>query len=154
VALDAGFAGFFEEWNDLNVGSTTTVTVSGVASDTVYYVRVRAFDGAGNLSDYQTVSARTLPEASPTVDTARAYPSPFRPGLGAAGITFDQLPEGTPIRIFTAAGQSVKSLAADDTGRVDWDLTNEEGQPVASGVYVATMEKNGARKRLKVVVQK
>jgi hypothetical protein len=64
------------------------------------------------------------------------------------------LPEGTPIRIFTAAGQSVKSLAADDTGRVDWDLTNEEGQPVASGVYVATMEKNGARKRLKVVVQK
>jgi hypothetical protein len=48
----------------------------------------------------------------------------------------------------------VKSLATDATGRADWDLTNDEGQPVASGVYVAVMEKNGGRKRLKVVVQK
>lgn len=154
VALDAGFAGFFDGWNDFNVGSTTTVTVSGVAPDTVYYVRVRAFDGAGNLSDFQTVSVRTLPEASPTVDTARAYPVPFRPGRGVTGVTFDRTPEGADIRLFNNDGRLVKTLAGNSSGVAIWDLTNDDGQPVASGVYVAIMEKNGGSKRFKVVVQK
>ncbi|MBL0059756.1 MAG: fibronectin type III domain-containing protein [Elusimicrobia bacterium] len=154
VGLDAGFAGFVDGWNDLNVGSTTTVTVSGVVPDTVYYVRVRAFDGAGNLSDFRTVSVRTLPEASLTVDTARAYPVPYRPGRGATGVTFDRTPEGADIRLFTNDGRLVKTLAGNSSGMAIWDLTNDDGTPVASGVYLAIIEKNGARKKLKVVVQK
>ncbi|MBL0059755.1 MAG: fibronectin type III domain-containing protein [Elusimicrobia bacterium] len=154
VALDAGFAGFVDGWNDLNVGSTTTVTVSGVEPDSVYYVRVRAFDGAGNLSNFRTVSVRTLPEASLTVDTARAYPVPFRPGRGATGVTFDRTPEGADIRLFTNDGRLVKTLAGNSSGMAIWDLTNDEGIPVASGVYLAIIEKDGGRKRLKIVVQK
>jgi hypothetical protein len=79
---------------------------------------------------------------------------PFRPGLGAEGITFDRLPEETSIRIITMDGQLAKTLITKPTGDVFWDLTNDDGTSVVSGIYLAIIEKNGERKRLKVVVQK
>jgi hypothetical protein len=38
------------------------------------------------------------------VDGARAYPVPFRRGYGATGITFDQIPAETPVRLYTIDG--------------------------------------------------
>jgi hypothetical protein len=74
--------------------------------------------------------------------------------MGAQGITFDQIPAETPVRLFTVDGRPVKTLTTDVDGKATWDMTNDEGTPVASGVYLAMIEKNGAKKRLKVVVQK
>jgi hypothetical protein len=45
-------------------------------------------------------------------------------------------------------------LTTNTEGPVLWDLTNDDNTPVASGVYLVIMEKNGGRKRLKVVIQK
>jgi hypothetical protein len=87
------------------------------------------------------------------VDGARAYPVPFRPGHGADGITFDQLPEGTRISILTIQGRPVRTLTVNNTNAVLWDMSNDDGQSVASGVYVAVSEKDGAIKRIKFVVQ-
>jgi hypothetical protein len=92
--------------------------------------------------------------APETVDGARGYPVPFRPAYGANGITFDRIPAETAVRIYTIDGRPVKILTTNTEGAVLWDLTNDDGSPVSSGVFLALMEKNGGRKRLKVVVQK
>ncbi|MBL0058094.1 MAG: hypothetical protein IPP35_03040 [Elusimicrobia bacterium] len=91
--------------------------------------------------------------APQSVDGARAYPVPFRPG-GATVLTFDRIPGGAEIRLFTMEGRPVKTLVADNGGVAPWDLTNENGEAVASGVYLALIGKDGEQKRIKVVVQK
>lgn len=111
--------------------------------------------GLGNIS----VSAPAPTFLDPPIlvdslDGARAYPVPFRLGHGADGITFDHLPAETPIHIFTIDGRPVKTLVTDSDGKVTWDMTNDDSNTVMSGVYVALIEKNGERKKLKVVIQK
>jgi hypothetical protein len=49
-------------------------------------------------------------------------------------MTFDQLPAGTKVRLYTLAGQEVRALDA-PAGSAAWDLRNEEGQQAASGYY-------------------
>lgn len=112
-----------------------------------------AFDAHGNRFTGPLVSV-TVDLPSETLETARAYPSPFRPGLGAAGITFDQLPPQTTVRIYAMDGRPLKAILTDSSGRATWDITNNNGRSVASGVYRAITEKNGERKVLKVLVQR
>jgi hypothetical protein len=136
--------------------ATTATSLSPVMGDLTpgerYIFRVKAENHAGVATEpSNTLSATIAPE---TVEGARAYPVPFRPGIGAEGITFDRIPEGSSVKIYTADGRPVKSLITNTEGSVLWDLTNDDGSPVSSGVFLALMEKNGGRKRFKVVVQK
>lgn len=89
-----------------------------------------------------------------SVDSARAYPVPFQPGRGSDRITFDRIPGGASIRLLTMDGRPVKTIVANADGVGEWDLTNDDGRPAVSGVYLAIVEMNGEKKRLKVVIQK
>jgi hypothetical protein len=136
--------------------ATTATSLSPVMGDLTpgerYTFRVKAENHAGVATEpSNTLSATIAPE---TVEGARAYPVPFRPGIGAEGITFDRIPEGSSVKIYTADGRPVKTLSTDTAGKALWTLDNEEGNSVASGVYMAVIEKAGARKKIKVVVQK
>jgi flagellar hook assembly protein FlgD len=123
--------------------------------NTPYYARVRAKDNEGNISSPSAVaSARPLSPTEGTVASVRAFPSPFRPGRGAAGITFDQLPAQTTLQLYTTSGLLVKTLAADSYGQALWDVTNNDGSSVSSGVYLAVIEKGGERRVMKVMVVK
>ena len=47
------------------------------------------------------------------------------------------LPNSATIRIFTVSGTLIKTIKkSDDLTSVDWDLKNNHGIPVASGLYV------------------
>src|ERR1019366_4595931 len=50
-------------------------------------------------------------------------------------ITFAGLTVGTTIKIFTASGHEVKELHTDGPS-IAWDLTNDSGAKVASGIYL------------------
>ena len=50
-------------------------------------------------------------------------------------ITFDQMPANSTVKIFTVSGRWVKTLSAPG-GSVPWDLTNDAGDRVASGIYL------------------
>ncbi len=68
---------------------------------------------------------------------AKGYPNPWRIDRHAnVSITFDGMPGGTHIKIFTIAGHLVKELTTDSSGRASWDRTNSSGHSVASGVYI------------------
>ncbi len=70
-------------------------------------------------------------------------------------LTFSHLPQQATIRIFNLAGIQVALLEKnDDTQFMNWDLQNENGLPVAGGIYVAHVEMPGigATKDLKLVI--
>jgi phosphodiesterase/alkaline phosphatase D-like protein len=154
VSKTADFATFVTGWSNKDVGLATAVSVPVLTGNTLYYARVRSYDGAGNVSANVTAQARTLAGAAESVTSARSYPSPFRPGQGAPGITFDQLPTQTTVKLYTTSGVMVKTLTTDSYGQVMWDITNAEGSSVSSGVYLAVIEKDGARRVMKVMVVK
>ena len=84
----------------------------------------------------------------------RAYPIPFRPGRGAAGITFDRLREGARVSVFTSGGRRVRLLPLTVSGKTVWNLTNDDQAPVAPGIYIAEIEDGERRHRIRIVVQK
>jgi hypothetical protein len=83
----------------------------------------------------------TPPVTPPPVSAAasasvRVYPNPWRKDQHTGHpITFDQMTAGSDVKIFTVSGHKVKELNG-SSGSVTWDLTNDSGNQVASGVYL------------------
>jgi hypothetical protein len=74
-------------------------------------------------------------------------------------VTFNNLPPEAKIRIFNLAGHLVRVIEKDNTSQFQrWDLLNNDGLPVASGMYIAhltmTMPTDGSEvtKVLKLAV--
>jgi hypothetical protein len=70
-------------------------------------------------------------------------------------VTFNHLPQKADIRIFTLSGTQVRYFQKDDADQFfKWDLKNERGLPVASGVYIVhiDMPDLGKEKVLKVFI--
>ena len=70
------------------------------------------------------------------------YPNPFKPDSGHTRITFGhptdpsgRLTEQATIKIYTIAGELVRTIEGVN-GQATWDINNESGKRVASGVYV------------------
>ncbi|MDD5088564.1 MAG: S8 family serine peptidase, partial [bacterium] len=93
-----------------------------------------------------------------SIADAYVYPNPYR-GVGPDGtgdaVMFAGLPETAIIRIFTLQGVLIRKIEhADLTGGSRWDLTNENGDKVASGVYLYSLESNGETVRGKLAVMR
>ena len=51
-------------------------------------------------------------------------------------VTFDSIPGDSTIKVFTLSGHWVRTLRPDSTGSATWNLTNDGGDAVASGLYL------------------
>jgi hypothetical protein len=70
-------------------------------------------------------------------------------------VTFTHLPQKATIRIFNIAAVHVRTLEKNDNSQfLRWDLANESGLPVASGLYIAYIEMPdlGTAKILKLAI--
>ena len=126
---------------------------------TRYYYAVVAYDfGAKALEggDRPTAGGRNvnalqvipLPLARNVMDDIRVVPNPYKgsadweewtgSGIRLGKIYFMNLPSRCTIRIYTIAGDLVRTLEHNDVtfGAMGWDLTGEAGVQVASGIYV------------------
>ena len=62
-------------------------------------------------------------------------------------VTFSHLPPATKIRIFDLSGTLVRVLEKDDPDQfLRWDLSNDNGLPVASGMFIAHIDMPGIGK--------
>ncbi len=93
-------------------------------------------------------------EPSETTENLVVYPNPARPARGDTGINFTWIPPGTDVKLYTPAGEFVRRIEADLTGIAFWDLLNDSGRSVASGVYIAIVDGNGGKQKFKVAVQR
>lgn len=88
---------------------------------------------------------QTVVEAAPLPNDLRdvyVYPNPFKPNspgrFQADKLIFKRLPAEAVIRIFTIAGKRVAELHKANGGvdYYEWSPVNDDGQRLASGVYV------------------
>jgi hypothetical protein len=83
------------------------------------------------------------------IPDVRAYPNPWRVDRHAgASMTFDNMALNSTIKIFTLAAHWVRSISA-PAGTAAWDLTNDDGQRVASGYYFYVVTTNDDRQTVR-----
>ncbi|MCK6559350.1 T9SS type A sorting domain-containing protein [candidate division KSB1 bacterium] len=106
-----------------------------------------------NTPDDAFSFAAPAPKKGGALDAASAqnigvYPNPyyaFNPAENTTlnrFVTFNNLPPNATVRIFNMAGQLVRKLEKvnDSSQFLRWDLQNQTGLPVASGMYIAHVE--------------
>jgi hypothetical protein len=98
----------------------------------VYSISVQAVDASGTRS---AKAQQTVTLSSTGLSTTRVHPNPWRSDRDSAfNVTIDNLPAASTVKIFTASGHLARSLTA-AVDHVDWDLRNDSGDKVASGLY-------------------
>ncbi len=87
----------------------------------------------------------------------RVFPNPVRPNLSDKGaITFDYVPVGTSIKLFTQRGELLENLnvTESDGNSKMWWLTNGDIGDIATGIYIYMLEYESKRKVGKIAVIK
>ncbi len=83
---------------------------------------------------FQTASA-SITLVTADLSNINVAPNPWRSDKHTGKpITFTQLTANTTIKIFTTSGHKVRQLSGGPS--VTWDLTNESGDKVGSGIYI------------------
>lgn len=126
--------------------------VSDSVLDSAVFIRAGSFGSP--CADAGSASSATAGGAASLI----AAPNPYRPGtagaFGGSGIVFHPVPAGAKVRVYTAAGELVRTMEeTSGAGWLSWDARNDSGKDAASGVYIVIVEpRDGPRSRLKVVV--
>ena len=106
-----------------------------------YSVRVQGVNGY-SVSRWATA---TITLVSTDLSASRVFPNPWRAARGDGSITFDQMSANSTVKIFTVSGRLARTLSATG-GSVLWDLTNDSGEKVASGLYLYLITDNEGNK--------
>ncbi|OGR95821.1 MAG: hypothetical protein A2902_01920 [Elusimicrobia bacterium RIFCSPLOWO2_01_FULL_64_13] len=88
------------------------------------------------------------------LDSAHAYPVPFKTSLGHKTITFAFLPSEGDIRVYTVAGELVRRIAFANPvdGKLEWDVTNSSGENLATDTYFFIITSGSGKKTGKLIV--
>jgi len=107
-----------------------------------------------DVFSFNTIGATTDPSfIKEDLAKINVFPNPYY-GVNAAEtsrynhfVTFSHLPEKVKIRIFDLSGTMVRVLEKDDTDQfLQWELDNENGLPVATGMYLVHIDMPGHNK--------
>jgi len=98
--------------------------------------------------------------ASDVVEDVNVYPNPYygfhelEASRQNKFVSFNHLPQTATIKIYSLGGTLVCQLdkADDGTQFLDWNLKNQYGYPVASGLYIVRIESGGNEKVLKLAL--
>ena len=85
------------------------------------------------------------------LESAHCYPNPYKPNstLGHTKITFTRLTDYVKIMIFNIAGELVfDTKTTSNYGEFDWDVVNNAGERVASGVYIYVITNDKGNKKI------
>jgi len=107
--------------------------------------------------DFTTKASMTA--ASNDVSEVSVYPNPYygthqlEASRADKYVSFNHLPTDATIDIYSLGGVFVRSIVKSDaTQFAQWDLKNQYGYPVASGMYVARITSGGEEKVLKIAL--
>ena len=111
---------------------------------------------------FSTVAKSTTTDY--TLDNVSVYPNPYygyhdmESSRGQKYVSFNNLPQAATLDIYSLGGVYVRSLEHSSSSEnsngqhVKWDLNNQYGYPVASGMYIVRINADGKEKVLKLAV--
>ena len=88
------------------------------------------------------------------VSAAHLYPNPFDGGKGHTEIHITRLPKKVEISIYTVSGALVYKTTKDTelTDDIIWDLKNNKGDDVVSGIYLYMLKSANGVKTGKLII--
>ncbi len=102
----------------------------------LHRLRVKAWDNANN-SSVKTIDLEISDQPEFRVSEFLNYPNPFSV---QTKFYFRPAVDRATIRLFTLSGRLIRSLDGVRDGETLWDGTDQEGDPVGNGVYLAQIE--------------
>lgn len=115
--------------------------------DKQVWIPLVPFDQSDVFTFTTTAPAFTKEAAVQDIEKIKVFPNPY---LGSNEqelnkyqrfVTFNHLPERVNFRVYTVSGTLVRSFEKNDmTQLATWDLQNDNGLPVASGMYIIHLE--------------
>ncbi len=94
-----------------------------------------------------------LRPAQDNVDTSHAYPNPCNLRKGCDKVIFTRLTSKATLRVYTVSGELVRTIRKNDNSdSQEWDLKNENGRQVSSGLYIYFNQGGGTSKKGKLVI--
>lgn len=116
-----------------------TTQNSLLPSDEIYGVGCDPSTGAVWIGSNKQIAAYycNATPAAGDLSHATAWPNPVRPGHQGV-VTLRNVAPATPLCIADASGNLVKNLGQASEGMALWDLTDEQGNAVAPGLYYLT----------------
>ena len=129
-----------------------------VAGDTVKFKYANPIQIGQDEFTWSTTKGST--GTSDDVANVQVYPNPYygfhelETSRNNKFVSFNHLPTTATIDIYTLGGTFVKSIEKTDDGSqfARWDLRNQYGYPVASGLYIVRVSSGGNEKILKLAL--
>lgn len=143
VAADRSFASAYESGSiPVTAGSQTNWEIPWrLENNTAYFWRA----SSDNLTWTSPINFTAIADIHP-------YPNPFRLSEGHSGITFTNLPENCRINIATVSGNTVREVKGVGPDTWVWDVKNDDGRDLASGIYLYTVQSKSAATMGKVMI--
>jgi len=143
----------FLTWNTVWWGAPYT------AGDEITFVYANPIQQGVDTWSFASPANTSSTVEQSDIDLISVYPNPYY-GLHALEtsrsdkyVSFNHLPEKATIRVFTLGGTMVREINKNDTSQfATWDLGNQYGYPVASGIYIVYVETDFGTKVLKLAV--
>ena len=120
----------------------------GESGDDHFLITYNKINIPGDVFSFTASSpTNSIEDAKEDVKAVNVFPNPYY-AVNSEEInkynrfvTFTHLPQKARIRLFDLAGTMVKVIDKDSPQQfIRWDLANERGFPVASGLYIAYIE--------------
>ena len=112
------------------------------------------------LDEFSWTTKASTTASSNDVSSVSVYPNPYygthevESSRADKYVSFNHLPAEATIDIYSLGGVYVRSIDKSDATSqfAQWDLKNQYGYPVASGMYVARVKSGGEEKILKIAL--
>lgn len=130
------------------VGFRTEYAVTSI--DTVYMVNSDFYESPVDSTELIHLTPATAPAEN--LESVAVVPNPYKqsaewdPAPGERRVHFIHIPAGSTVRVYTASGELLRTMTQDPysspggvTGELEWDLQNDRGRSVVSGIYMYTV---------------
>ena len=151
-----------DQYGSVITSGTSYIDLEYIEGETVYY-RISALDHAGNRGAYSqtlTVSSSLNVGNFNNIPTKfklhQNYPNPFNP---TTKISYDLPNESlVTLLIYDLMGRKVRTLINSEQTvgfkNIQWNATDDNGQPVPAGMYIYTIQAGEFRQTRKMVLLK
>jgi hypothetical protein len=121
---------------DSNLVTGHSVNITDLIPGIEYHYRVISKDSSGN----EKISIDYTFKTSGDEIAVRTYPNPYSPSRGSSMRFSIDGTSGGEVKIYTLSGKLVKELVIQSgESEVNWDVLNEEGNGITTGLYLYTI---------------